>query len=42
MMLNLKDMIVHFVAHRHEVIVRRTKFELAQAERRAHILYGEN
>ncbi len=40
MMLNLKDMIVHFVAHRHEVIVRRTKFELAQAERRAHILQG--
>ncbi|CAN5562251.1 DNA gyrase subunit A [soil metagenome] len=40
MMLNLKDMIVHFVAHRHEVVVRRTKFELAQAERRAHILQG--
>ena len=40
MMLNLKDMIVHFVAHRHEVIVRRTKYELAQAEKRAHILQG--
>ncbi len=40
MMLNLKDMIVHFVAHRHEVVVRRTKFELAAAERRAHILQG--
>ncbi len=40
MMLNLKDMIVHFVAHRHEVVTRRTKFELAQAEKRAHILEG--
>lgn len=40
MMLNLKDMIVHFVDHRHEVVVRRTKYELAQAEKRAHILQG--
>ncbi|MBX7181885.1 MAG: DNA gyrase subunit A [Bacteroidia bacterium] len=40
MMLNLKDMMVHFVDHRHEVIVRRTKFELGQAEKRAHILEG--
>jgi DNA gyrase subunit A len=40
MMLNLKDMIVHFVEHRHEVVIRRTKFELAQAEKRAHILEG--
>src|SRR5690606_12414207 len=40
MLLNLKDMIVHFVDHRHEVIVRRTKFELAEAEKRAHILEG--
>ncbi|MDP1744383.1 MAG: DNA gyrase subunit A, partial [Bacteroidota bacterium] len=40
MMLNLKDMIVHFVAHRHDVVVRRTKFELIQAEKRAHILEG--
>lgn len=40
MMLNLKDMIVHFVDHRHDVVVRRTKFELAQAEKRAHILQG--
>ena len=40
MMLNIKDMIVHFVAHRHEVIVRRTKYELMQAEKRAHILQG--
>jgi DNA gyrase subunit A len=40
MMLNLKDMIVHFVEHRHEVVIRRTKYELAQAEKRAHILQG--
>lgn len=40
MMLNLKDMIHHYVDHRHDVIVRRTKFELAQAEKRAHILEG--
>ncbi|GGC29227.1 DNA gyrase subunit A [Parapedobacter defluvii] len=40
MMLNLKDMIYHFVEHRHEVVVRRTKFELAEAEKRAHILEG--
>ncbi len=40
MTLNLKDMIRHYVDHRHEVIVRRTKFELAEAERRAHILEG--
>ncbi len=39
-MLNLKDMIHHFVNHRHEVIVRRTKFELKKAEERAHILEG--
>jgi len=38
--LNLKDMIHHFVEHRHDVVVRRTKFELAQAEKRAHILEG--
>lgn len=40
MTLNLKDLIRHFVDHRHEVIIRRTKFELAEAERRAHILEG--
>ena len=40
MTLNLKDQIVHFVNHRHEVVVRRTKFELAEAEKRAHILEG--
>lgn len=39
-MLNLKDMIMHFVNHRHEVVVRRTKFELTEAEARAHILEG--
>ncbi|MEN9640134.1 MAG: hypothetical protein RLZZ262_2003, partial [Bacteroidota bacterium] len=38
--LNLKDMIVHFVAHRHEVVTRRTQFELRKAEERAHILQG--
>ncbi|MBX2916707.1 MAG: DNA gyrase subunit A [Cyclobacteriaceae bacterium] len=38
--LNLKDLIIHFVEHRHEVVVRRTKFELAEAEKRAHILEG--
>jgi DNA gyrase subunit A len=38
--LNLKDLIKHFVDHRHEVIVRRTKFELSEAEKRAHILEG--
>src|SRR3569833_1956112 len=40
MMLNLKDLIHHFVEHRHEVVVRRTKFDLAEAEKRAHILEG--
>ena len=39
-MCNLKDMIHHFVEHRHEVIVRRTKFEKMQAEKRAHVLEG--
>ncbi len=38
--LNLKDLIVHFVEHRHEVVIRRTQFELAEAEKRAHILEG--
>jgi DNA gyrase subunit A len=38
--LNLKDMIVHFVDHRHNVVIRRTKFELAEAEKKAHILEG--
>ena len=39
-MLNLKDMILHFVDHRHEVVVRRTKYELKKAEDRSHILEG--
>ena len=39
-LLNLKDMIKHFVAHRHEVVVRRTEYELRQAEKRAHVLEG--
>ncbi|PTS99074.1 DNA gyrase subunit A [Pedobacter sp. HMWF019] len=39
-LLNLKDLIVHFVDHRHDVVIRRTKFELAEAEKRAHILEG--
>ncbi len=40
MTLNLKDLIVHFVNHRHEVVVRRTEYELSEAEKRAHILEG--
>src|SRR5471030_928742 len=40
MMLDLKDLIHHFVEHRHEVVIRRTKFELAEAQKRAHILEG--
>lgn len=40
MTLNLKDMIRHFVDHRHEVVIRRTRYELAEAEKRAHILEG--
>ena len=39
-LLNLKEMIHYFVEHRHEVVVRRTKFELKKAEDRAHILEG--
>ena len=39
-MVNLKDMIKHFIDFRHEVIVRRTKYELRKAEERAHILEG--
>ena len=38
--LNLKNLIVHYVDHRHEVVVRRTEFELKEAEKRAHILQG--
>ncbi len=39
-LLNLKDLIHHFVDHRHDVVIRRTKFELGEAEKRAHILEG--
>ncbi len=39
-LLNLKDLIHHFVDHRHDVVVKRTKFELNKAEQRAHILEG--
>ncbi|MCX6244099.1 MAG: DNA gyrase subunit A [Bacteroidetes bacterium] len=38
--LNLKDLIHHYVDHRHIVVVRRTKFELAEAEKKAHVLEG--
>jgi DNA gyrase subunit A len=38
--LNTKDLIHYFVKHRHEVVIRRTKFDLEQAEKRAHILEG--
>ncbi|MEH0007181.1 MAG: DNA gyrase subunit A [Flavobacteriales bacterium] len=38
--LNIKDMIAHFVDHRHEVVTRRTQYELDRAEARAHILSG--
>lgn len=38
--LNLKDIIRHFVDHRHDVVTRRTQFELREAEKRAHILEG--
>ena len=38
--LNLKDLIKYFVKHRHEVVVRRTKFDLDKAQKRAHILEG--
>ncbi|KAA6328926.1 DNA gyrase subunit A [termite gut metagenome] len=39
-MLNLRDLIVSFVEHRHEVVVRRTQFDLKKAKERAHILEG--
>ncbi|MBQ9545679.1 MAG: DNA gyrase subunit A [Bacteroidales bacterium] len=40
MLLNLKDLIQHFVEHREDVVTRRTKFEMDEAARRAHILEG--
>jgi DNA gyrase subunit A len=39
-MLSIKDLIHYFVEHRHNVVIRRTKFELAEAEKRAHLLEG--
>ncbi|WP_088340894.1 DNA gyrase subunit A [Robiginitalea sediminis] len=39
-LLNLKDLISHFVEHRHQVVVRRSEYELRKAEERAHILQG--
>ena len=39
-LLNLRDMIQYFVEHRHEVVVRRTQYELGKAEERAHVLQG--
>mgnify|MGYP006050685687 FL=1 len=39
-MLNLKDLIYHFVEHRHDVVVRRAQYDLRKAEERAHILEG--
>ena len=39
-LLNLKQMMAHYVEHRHEVVVRRTQFDLRKAEERAHILQG--
>lgn len=39
-LLNLKQLIKYFVAHRHDVVIRRTRYELEQAEKRAHILEG--
>ena len=39
-LLNIKDLIHYFVEHRHDVVIRRTRYELEQAEKRAHILEG--
>ncbi|MEL6412717.1 MAG: DNA gyrase subunit A [Bacteroidota bacterium] len=39
-LLNLKELIQHFVAHRHEVLTRKTQYELRQAQKRLHILEG--
>ncbi len=39
-LLNLKEIITHFVDHRHDVVIRRTEYELGEAEKRAHILEG--
>ena len=39
-MLNLKQLILHFVEHRHEVVIRRTQYDLKEAQKRAHVLEG--
>lgn len=39
-MLNLKDLVGYFIEHRHEVVIRRTQYELRKAQERAHILEG--
>ena len=39
-LLNLKDILVYFVEHRHEVVIRRTQYLLDEAEKKAHILEG--
>lgn len=39
-LLNLKDLVRYFIEHRHEIVIRRTQYELEQAEKRAHILEG--
>ncbi len=38
--LNLKDLIIHYVNHRHEIVVKRTEYDLREAEKKAHILEG--
>ena len=40
MLLNLKDLVKHFVEHRHDVVVRRTRFDLRKAQERMHIVQG--
>ena len=40
MLLNVKQLVDYFITHRHDVVVRRTKYDLRQAEKRAHILEG--
>ncbi len=40
MLLNLRDMVKHFVEHRHEIVVRRTRFDLKKAQERMHIVQG--
>jgi DNA gyrase subunit A len=40
MLLNVKQLVDYFIEHRHEVVVRRAKYQLKQAEKRAHVLQG--